>query len=68
MQAGTVWINDYHLLNPRYPFGGYKQSGIGREHGWLGLLEYTEPKHVHLGIHPSRATKKWFNMTVPEQR
>jgi aldehyde dehydrogenase (NAD+) len=65
VQAGTVWINDYHLLNPHYPFGGYKQSGSGREHGWLGLLEYTEPKHVHVGMDPRRATKKWFNMTVP---
>ncbi len=34
--AGTVWVNEYHLLNPHYPFGGYKQCGIGREHGYLG--------------------------------
>ena len=67
LQAGTVWINDYHLLNPNYPFGGYKQSGIGREHGYLGLLEYTEPKHVHVGMDPRRSTKKWFNMTVPQR-
>ena len=67
IQAGTVWINDYHLLNPHYPFGGYKQSGNGREHGWLGLLEHTEPKHIHLGMDPRRSTKKWFNMTIPQQ-
>ncbi len=33
IEAGTVWINDYHLLNVRFPFGGYKQSGFGRELG-----------------------------------
>jgi aldehyde dehydrogenase (NAD+) len=65
LQAGTVWVNDYHLLNPKYPFGGYKQSGIGREHGMLGLLEYTEPKHVHMAIDQSRDTHRWFDMTVP---
>ena len=68
LQAGTVWINDYHLLNPHYPFGGYKQSGIGREHGYLGLLEYTEPKHVHVGMDPTRSTKRWFDMTIPQAR
>ena len=68
LQAGTVWINDYHLLNPHYPFGGYKQSGIGREHGYLGLLEYTEAKHVHVGMEPNRRTKRWFDMTIPQAR
>ncbi len=68
LQAGTVWVNEYHLLNPHYPFGGYKQSGIGREHGYLGLLEYTEPKHVHVGIDPSRRNKRWFDMTIPRRR
>jgi aldehyde dehydrogenase (NAD+) len=66
LQAGTVWVNDYHLLNPKYPFGGYKQSGVGREHGLLGLLEYTEAKHVHVAIDQSRASKRWFDMTVPQ--
>jgi aldehyde dehydrogenase (NAD+) len=68
LQAGTVWVNDHHLLNAKYPFGGYKQSGNGREHGLLGLLEYTEPKHVHVAIDQSRASHRWFDMTVPRQR
>jgi aldehyde dehydrogenase (NAD+) len=68
LHAGTVWVNDYHLLNPKYPFGGWKQSGIGREHGMLGLLEYTEPKHVHVGIDQRRSTKRWFDMTIPPVR
>ena len=37
MRTGTVWINDYHLITPERPFGGYKQSGIGRELGTAGL-------------------------------
>ena len=48
LRTGTVWINDWHLLNPLAPFGGYKQSGIGREHGREGLLEYTQVKHIHV--------------------
>ena len=48
LRTGTVWINDWHLVNVQAPFGGYKQSGIGREHGRLGLLEYTEVKHIHV--------------------
>jgi aldehyde dehydrogenase (NAD+) len=67
LQAGTVWLNEYHLLNPKYPFGGYKQSGVGREHGMLGLLEYCETKHVHVGIDHSRDSKRWFDMTVPRR-
>ena len=47
LRAGTVWINDYHLINCVAPFGGYKQSGIGRELAGYGLNEYTEVKHVH---------------------
>ena len=67
LRAGTVWVNEYNLLNPRYPFGGYKQSGVGREHGWQGLLEYTETKHVHLTADASRGSKRWFDMTVPRR-
>jgi len=46
LRCGTVWINDWHLLHPQAPLGGYKQSGIGREHGIYGLKEYTEVKHI----------------------
>ena len=44
----TVWINEWHLLNERAPFGGYKQSGIGREFGRIGVEEYMEIKHIHV--------------------
>jgi aldehyde dehydrogenase (NAD+) len=68
LRAGTVWINDYHLLNPRYPFGGYKQSGVGRELGEQGYLEYTQVKHVHVDITQQRARHRWFDVTVPRRR
>lgn len=46
LEAGTVWINEYHLLNSGMPFGGFKQSGIGRELGIEGLESYLETKHL----------------------
>ena len=46
LRAGTVWINTYNLYDPAAPFGGYKQSGFGRELGKDGLLAYTETKTV----------------------
>jgi aldehyde dehydrogenase (NAD+) len=57
LETGTVWINDYHLLNVRFPFGGYKQSGFGRELGPEGLAEYQQIKHIHVG-EPSDAAEK----------
>jgi acyl-CoA reductase-like NAD-dependent aldehyde dehydrogenase len=48
LRTGTVFINDYHMLNSLAPFGGYKQSGIGNEHGSYGLLEFTNIKHIHV--------------------
>ncbi|KAF9058079.1 aldehyde dehydrogenase domain-containing protein [Panaeolus papilionaceus] len=47
LEAGTVWINQYNLLNNNVPFGGKKQSGIGRELGSYALEEYTSVKAVH---------------------
>ena len=46
LEAGTVWINDYNLEDPAAAFGGYKQSGIGREMGTYALNNYTEVKFV----------------------
>ena len=46
VRAGTVWVNCYNVLDTRAPFGGFKQSGIGRELGEYGLQEYTEIKTV----------------------
>ncbi len=65
LRTGTVWINDYHMINPRYPFGGYKQSGIGREHGTLGYNEYREVKHLHVDLAGGREKHPWWDMLLP---
>ena len=58
LRMGTVWINDYHPYVPQAEWGGYKQSGIGRELGMAGLAEYRETKHVWHNIRP--AAQRWF--------
>ncbi|WP_370615526.1 aldehyde dehydrogenase family protein [Mumia qirimensis] len=58
LRMGTVWINDYHPYVPQAEWGGYKQSGIGRELGTAGLDEYRETKHVWHNIRP--AEQRWF--------
>ncbi|KAI6122417.1 aldehyde dehydrogenase [Pisolithus thermaeus] len=50
LKAGTVWVNCYSLLGPNVPFGGYKQSGIGREMGEYALANYTEVKAVNVNL------------------
>jgi len=44
LRAGTVWVNTYDVLEASAPFGGYKQSGSGRELGEYGLAQYSEVK------------------------
>ncbi len=46
LRAGTVWINCYNIFDAALPFGGYKQSGWGREMGHEVLEMYTEVKAV----------------------
>ncbi|MGB8098040.1 MAG: aldehyde dehydrogenase family protein [Terracidiphilus sp.] len=50
VRAGTVWVNCYNVLDARAPFGGFKQSGIGRELGEYGLQQYTEVKTVTIKL------------------
>ncbi|MCX7758829.1 MAG: aldehyde dehydrogenase family protein, partial [bacterium] len=42
IRAGVIWANTYNQFDPASPFGGYKESGFGREGGWHGLLPYIE--------------------------
>ncbi|HLR15837.1 MAG TPA: betaine-aldehyde dehydrogenase [Bacillota bacterium] len=58
LRMGTVWINDFNVFFTQAPWGGYKQSGIGRELGPQGLEEYTEIKHVYQNIDPKPI--HWF--------
>jgi phenylacetaldehyde dehydrogenase len=50
LRAGTVWINCYNIFDAALPFGGYKQSGWGREMGAEALENYTETKTVCIGL------------------
>lgn len=50
LRAGTVWINTYGLMDAALPFGGYKQSGFGRELGIHAIEHYTELKTVWLSL------------------
>jgi aldehyde dehydrogenase (NAD+) len=67
LRAGTVWVNEWHLLNDFVPFGGYKQSGIGRELGIEGIKAYTETKHIYIDEVLDRKKKSWYNVSVPER-
>ena len=55
VQAGFVWINEVsrHFLGA--PFGGYKQSGIGREECFEEMLSYTQEKNIHVKLKPAKA-------------
>ncbi|WP_028803603.1 aldehyde dehydrogenase family protein [Streptomyces sp. 142MFCol3.1] len=58
LRLGTVWINDYHPYVPQAEWGGFKQSGSGRELGPSGLAEYREAKHIWRNTDPS--PQGWF--------
>jgi betaine-aldehyde dehydrogenase len=63
LRHGTIWINDYHPYRPAAEWGGFKQSGVGRELGYAGLSEYVEPKHIYENLEP--APSGWFGGTEP---
>ena len=50
LEAGTVWINTYKQLSIAAPFGGFKDSGVGREKGIGGLRLYQQAKSVYWGL------------------
>ena len=50
LQFGTVWINTYGYTDVRLPWGGDRDSGLGREHGTAALDNFTEPKAVWLNL------------------
>jgi len=50
IEAGTVWINTYKRLSVSAPFGGFKESGVGREKGFYGIRTYQETKTITVGI------------------
>lgn len=58
LRHGTIWINDFHPYLPQAEWGGFKQSGFGRELGPTGLAEYQESKHIYHNLAP--AVTGWF--------
>jgi acyl-CoA reductase-like NAD-dependent aldehyde dehydrogenase len=50
LKAGTVWVNAYNFYDPGLPFGGYKESGFGRERGRYALEEYTQVKSIWVDL------------------
>jgi aldehyde dehydrogenase (NAD+) len=59
VQAGTVWVNNYRVWNWLTPFGGYKQSGYGRENGMQVMEHYTQTKSVWVDLQDEPAD--WFS-------
>ena len=58
LRAGVAWVNGYHASGPDLPWGGYKESGWGRELGTFGLDAYTEVKQLNVALEP--APIQWF--------
>jgi acyl-CoA reductase-like NAD-dependent aldehyde dehydrogenase len=50
LRAGTIWINTYNLIDPAVSWGGFGESGIGRENGWSAVDLYTEEKTVWMSL------------------
>ncbi|HPF43942.1 MAG TPA: aldehyde dehydrogenase family protein [Syntrophomonadaceae bacterium] len=63
LRTGTVWINTWHVLRPDAPFGGYKQSGYGRECCYHSLLAYSEVKHICQDLTPD-GNDKLMNVLI----
>jgi acyl-CoA reductase-like NAD-dependent aldehyde dehydrogenase len=66
LRAGNVWINEVHLMSLDLPYGGSKQSGIGRERGLQGLInDYTEIKSIQIDLGHSLSQRYWYDLIVP---
>ncbi len=58
LRHGTIWINDFHPYLPQAEWGGFGQSGVGRELGPTGMGEYQEAKHIYQNLDPQ--VTGWF--------
>jgi acyl-CoA reductase-like NAD-dependent aldehyde dehydrogenase len=62
---GIVWINDHHRLDPAAPWGGVRDSGVGREGGWESFHEFTEVRSVTVRTAPTSVD--WYGGTATER-
>ncbi len=67
IRAGTVWINDYHMLSAAAPRGGFKESGIGRELGIEGLMEFTQTRHLFIGDSSGSLDDIAYGLVLPDR-
>jgi acyl-CoA reductase-like NAD-dependent aldehyde dehydrogenase len=65
IEAGTVWINEYHLLSAAAPRGGFKNSGIGRELGLDGILECTQTRHIFVNRERTDLDEVAYGLILP---
>jgi aldehyde dehydrogenase (NAD+) len=68
VRTGTMWINNYHAFGDFCPFGGYKQSGVGRELGMAGLHEYTVVKRVHVASLADHKSNMTFQLMSDDKK
>jgi len=71
IEAGLVWINTHHRNDPSSPWGGMKESGIGRENGPEALEAYSQSKSIIVNVAPpeeSRQTDDWFADSGEQRR
>ena len=66
INAGTVWINDYHLISAAAPRGGFGNSGIGRELGREGIYEFTESRHFFVSDENNELVDLSFGLIVSD--
>ena len=62
VRTGTIWINNYHIFSDFCPFGGYKQSGMGRDFGMQCLYDYTQIKRIHVNSMAHAHTNMYFQL------
>ncbi|WP_324669416.1 aldehyde dehydrogenase [Geochorda subterranea] len=66
IEAGIVWINDHHRIDPGSPWGGFKWSGYGKENGFEAIREYTETKSIWVNLRPEPFD--WYARDGQEKR
>lgn len=66
LDAGVIWINDHHRIDPSSPWGGYKDSGLGRENGIECYKDYTQVKNII--VNTNAEPFDWFDGTDTEKR
>jgi betaine-aldehyde dehydrogenase len=67
LEAGVVWVNSYNVTPVEVPFGGVKQSGIGRENGLAAVEHYTQRKTVYVDPGASRARAPGYGPAPDEE-